>query len=120
MTAVSTFVEALASDAGVLSDARQSLDDMLTVVVNEGGSDLHVTAGSPPSMRLHGSLFHLRGYDMLTPADTSALMRAGATPAQWDTSQRTHELDLAYSVGGLSRFRVNIYQQRGSYGGAFR
>src|ERR1700760_130634 len=108
MTAVSTFVEALASDAGVLSDARQSLDDMLTVVLNEGGSALHITAGSPPAMRLHGSLYHLMGYDPLTPADTALLMRSVVKEHQWETFEATHEFDLAYSVQGLSRFRVNI------------
>src|SRR5580693_6203651 len=116
MTAVSTFVEqdenVVLADPTTLADARKSLDAMLAVVVTEGGSDLHVTAGSPPSMRLHGSLYHLRGYDPLTPADTALLMRSVLKEHQWETFEETHEFDLAYSVQGLSRFRVNVYQQR--------
>src|ERR1700761_3451292 len=113
MTAVSTFVNGhdtvVTGDSAVLTEARKSLDAMLTIVVNEGGSDLHGTAGSPPSMRLHGSLYHLRGYDVLTPADTALLMRSVLKEHQWETFEATHEFDLAYSVQGLSRFRVNVY-----------
>jgi twitching motility protein PilT len=126
MTAVSTLGSAglTGSDHQVgpaeLAEARKSLDDMLSVVVHEGGSDLHVTAGSPPSMRLHGSLYHLRGYDVLTPADTAMLLSSIVTEEQWTAFEGYREYDFAYSVLGLSRFRVNLYQQRGSYGGAFR
>src|SRR6201985_845928 len=124
MTAVSTFVDqdesVVLPDAATLLEARKSLDAMLTIVVNEGGSDLHITAGSPPAMRLHGSLYHLAGYDVLTPGDTALLMRSVVKEHQWETFEATHEFDLAYSVLGLSRFRVNLYQQRNSYGAAFR
>jgi twitching motility protein PilT len=130
MTAVTTVVEAIDPhdpavngsflSADVVTEARNNLDDMLRIVVAEGGSDLHVTAGSPPAMRLHGSLYHLRGYDMLTPADTALLTRSVVTPAQWEKFEGKRELDLAYSVTGVSRFRVNLYQQRSSYGAAFR
>ena len=116
----STFDQLAHGDAELIAGARKSLDDMLAVVVQEGGSDLHVTAGSPPTMRLHGSLYHLHGYDLLTPSDTALLMRSVVNEHQWETFERTHEYDLAYSVRGLSRFRVNLYQQRNSYGGAFR
>jgi twitching motility protein PilT len=127
MTAVSTIPSALdlndavaTGDSAEVAEARKSLDEMLTIVVREGGSDLHVTAGSPPAMRLHGSLYHLRGFDVLTPAETSLLMRSVVNEHQWKIFEDSHEFDLAYSVKGLSRFRVNIYQQRNSYGGAFR
>jgi twitching motility protein PilT len=121
MTADSTLVDSfVADDQPVLIEARKNLDAMLTIVVNEGGSDLHITAGSPPTMRLHGSLYHLQGYEPLTPDETSLLMHSVVKPSQWEVFEATHEFDLAYSVPGLSRFRVNIYQQRNSYGGAFR
>src|SRR5450631_2905706 len=119
MTAVSTIPSAVdlsdavaTGDSAEIAEARKSLDEMLTIVVREGGSDLHVTAGSPPAMRLHGSLYHLRGFDVLTPAETSLLMRSVVNEHQWKTFEDTHEFDLAYSVRGLSRFRVNLYQQR--------
>lgn len=102
------------------SSDQASLHGMLAEMVRAGGSDLHVTAGAPPTMRLHGQLHPLVGYDSLTRDDTSALARAVVTPEQWAHFEQTHELDLAYSVQGLSRFRVNLYQQRGSYGAAFR
>src|SRR5882757_4228700 len=111
MSAVTTIDELVvgSSDPIELVEARKSLDGMLTIVVREGGSDLHVTAGSPPTMRLHGSLYHLRGYEKLTSNDTATLMRAVVSESQWATFERTHEFDLAYSVRGLSRFRVNLY-----------
>jgi twitching motility protein PilT len=118
MTAVQAFDELVVADQ--LAEARASLDAMLGIVVREGGSDLHITAGSPPAMRLHGSLHRLHGFDVLTPDETAQLLRSVVNAKQWDTFERTHELDLAYSVLGLSRFRVNIYQQRNSFGGAFR
>jgi twitching motility protein PilT len=102
------------------TDERNSLNAMLRVVVEARGSDLHITAGAPPTMRVHGNLYYLPGYDPLTPAQTAMLMRGVADEDQWEQFERTHELDLAYAVSGLCRFRVNIYQQRGAFGGAFR
>jgi twitching motility protein PilT len=118
MAAVQSYDQVVASDDFV--EERNSLDGMLRIVVEEGGSDLHVTTGAAPTMRLHGSLHALHGYDPLIPVDTAMLLRAVVTEAQWAQFERTHELDLAYSVTGLSRFRVNLFQQRGSYGGVFR
>jgi twitching motility protein PilT len=118
MTAVETYDELVTAEE--FAEGRSSLDTMLGIVVREGGSDLHLTAGSPPAMRLHGSLHRLHGYDPLTPVETAMLLRSVTTDKQWETFERVHELDLAYSVQGMSRFRVNIYQQRNSFGGAFR
>jgi twitching motility protein PilT len=118
MSAVQSIDQVVASDE--FAEERASLDAMLAVVVREGGSDLHVTAGAPPTMRLHGSLHYLHGYEPLLPLDTSMLMRSVVSEQQWAHFERGHELDLAYSVGGLSRFRVNLFQQRGSTGGVFR
>src|ERR1700712_5840504 len=118
MSAVQALEQVLASDD--FAEERASLDGMLRVVVEEGGSDLHVTAGAPPTMRLHGALHYLKGYDPLTPVDTEMLMHAVVNEAQWAHFERGPELDLAYTIGGLSRFRVNLFQQRGSTGGVFR
>jgi len=103
-----------------ISDERASLDTMLTALVAAKGSDLHLTVGAPPTIRQHGALRSLPEYDKLTPADTLALLRSAASPAQWEQFERTHELDFAYSIKGLSRFRVNVYAQRGSCAAAFR
>ena len=102
-------------------DERASLDAMLVSLVRVGGSDLHLTVGAPPTVRINGGLRYLPGYDELTPEDTAMLARA-AVPgeSQWRHFQEVQELDFAYAIEGVSRFRVNLYAQRGSYGCAFR
>jgi twitching motility protein PilT len=107
----------LSADHG---DARAALDTLLVALVDAGGSDLHLTVGAPPTIRVHGALQHLDDYERLLPPDTLMLVRAAVTDAQWDQFERSHELDFAYSVEGVSRFRVNIYTQRGSCAAAFR
>jgi twitching motility protein PilT len=99
---------------------RASLDGMLRALVEAKGSDLHVTVGAPPTIRVHGALQHLPGYGTLTRGETTHLMRAAVGESQWETFERENELDCAYSVEGVARFRVNIFVQRGSHGGVFR
>src|SRR3954451_10944748 len=101
-------------------DVRVALDTMLAAMVHAGGSDLHLTVNAPPTIRVHGILHYLRDYDELEPVDTEALVRAAVTDEQWQQFHAKRELDFAYSIEGVSRFRVNTYQQRGSYGAAFR
>jgi twitching motility protein PilT len=76
--------------------------------------------GAPPIVRVNGSLHALPGYERLTPAETALLLRSAVTDAQWTQFQRDHELDVAYSIERVSRFRANLYVQRGSNGGVFR
>jgi twitching motility protein PilT len=103
------------------SDERASLDAMLVSLVRVGGSDLHLTVGAPPTVRINGGLRYLPGYDDLTPEDCEMLARAAVlNPAQWKQFVQVQELDFAYAIEGVSRFRVNLYNQRGSYGAAFR
>ena len=96
------------------------LDQMLVALVEARGSDLHLTVGSPPMIRVDGSLRPLPGYGKLNSADTALLARAAITPAQWETFQRAQELDFAHSIVGVSRFRGNLYIQRNSCGAVFR
>jgi twitching motility protein PilT len=103
-----------------LGDERASLDTMLVAMIKAGGSDLHLTVGAPPTVRVSGHMRYLPDYPRLEPADTAMLVRATLTEEQWAFFEEGHELDFAYSVDGLSRFRVNIYIQRGSCGAAFR
>jgi twitching motility protein PilT len=103
-----------------LGDPREFLDKMLVALVAEQGSDLHLTAGAPPTIRIHGSLHPLYDYRPLEPRHTAALVRAAVDDAQWGQFEREHELDFAYSIEEVSRFRVNLYIQRGSCGAAFR
>lgn len=99
---------------------RAELDRLLTSLVELGGSDLHLTAGIAPCMRINGALARIPGCDKLTPLDTELLVRSFLPAVQWDRFEATHELDTSYSVPGMSRFRVNVYRQRGSVGVAFR
>src|SRR5205814_1465079 len=105
---------------GDRGEARASLDTMLVSMIQERGSDLHLTVGAPPSIRVHGHLRPLPDYENLEPGDTVTLVRAACTEEQWARFEETRELDFAYSIKGVSRFRVNLYQQRGSCAAAFR
>jgi twitching motility protein PilT len=97
-----------------------SLDELLTQTVGMGGSDLHLTVGIAPCVRLHGFLTPLPGWCALRPDDTERLVRAALADEQWQRFARDNELDTAYGLPGVSRFRMNVYRQRGSVGAAFR
>jgi twitching motility protein PilT len=103
-----------------VSPSGLAIDEMLGRSVELGASDLHLTAGIAPSVRVHGSLGPLAGFDVLTSDDTAALARSVLTDEQWARFEADHELDTAYALPGVSRFRVNVYQQRGSVGAVFR
>lgn len=92
---------------------------MLTDVVRIKASDLHITVAIPPMIRINQSL---RPYNdtPLTPEDTEAITRSILTPEQMLVLDKRGELDFSYIVPQLSRFRVNAYKQRSSYGIAFR
>jgi twitching motility protein PilT len=120
VTSTHTIDHPHSSVVGDLTADRAYLDGMLTELVKAGGSDLHLTVGAAPTIRVHGSLQVLAGYEILNPADTSMVVRAATAEDQWARFERTHELDFAYSVDGVSRFRVNLFVQRGSVGAVFR
>jgi twitching motility protein PilT len=102
------------------TDTRAALDTMLTRLVELGGSDLHLTVGAPPRVRIHGDLVELPDYPVLTSEDTAALVRAVLSDEQWGRFEERQEIDLAYSLAGVSRFRVNCFQQRNAYGAVMR
>ena len=92
-----------------------TLDDLLTEMVQRRASDVHLQAGSPPMGRIDGALVPF-GNEKLMPPDTEALAQAMLTPEQWEDFEYRHELDTAYSVTGLGRFRCNVFRQRGAVG----
>lgn len=102
------------------SEAKGVVEALLTDLVERGGSDLHLTAGIAPCMRINGSLAPMSTSGKLTPVDTERLIRSVLTPEQWVRFLRDQELDTSYSIPNVSRFRVNIYRQRGAAGAAFR
>jgi twitching motility protein PilT len=96
------------------------IDDLLREVVEAQGSDLHLTAGIKPTMRVWGRLTPMEHYDLLTPEDTFQLGYSMLNTFQKQKFEKFWELDLSYGVPGLGRFRVNIYRQRGAVGIASR
>jgi twitching motility protein PilT len=102
------------------AEMREALDIMLRTLVQSGGSDLHLTVGAPPMIRVHGDLRPLPDYPQLTPKDTAGLVHAVLSDAQWDEFENSLEIDIAYSLAGVSRFRVNCFQQRNAYGAVMR
>src|SRR5712691_7647701 len=97
-----------------------SIDDLLEQTVALGASDLHLTVGSPPVVRVRGHLQPLEGYDSLGPEDTQQLVYRILSSEQQKRLEIDRQIDLAYDVPGAARFRVNVYFQRESLGGAFR
>lgn len=100
--------------------AKHKLDRLLTRVVELGGSDLHITVNIAPCVRINGSLAPLDGEPKLEPADTEAMARAVLSDEQWHKFELNQELDAAYALPGVSRYRMNFFRQRGSVGAAFR
>ncbi len=96
-----------------------TLYDLLKTMIEKGASDLHITTGSPPRLRIDGKLVPLNE-PQLTPTDTKALCYSILTDAQKHKFEENNELDLSFGLKGLSRFRANIFMQRGAVAGAFR
>lgn len=96
-----------------------NLHTLLKAVVEKGGSDLHITVGSPPQIRVDG-IMHQIATPPLDAAQTKQLCYSVLTEAQKHRFEEETELDFAFSIRGLSRFRGNIYQQKGAVAGAFR
>ena len=94
--------------------------DLLMEVVNRRASDLHLSAGAPPTIRVRGRLTQLEGYPTLTPTDTREIVYSILSGDQRQRLETHWQLDFAYSIPGHARFRVNAYYQRGAVGAAFR
>lgn len=96
-----------------------TLYDLLKQMIDRGASDLHITVGSPPKLRVDGKLLSV-DHPPLSPADTKALCYSILTDAQKHRFEEHNELDLSFGLKGISRFRANIFMQRGAVAGAFR
>ncbi len=97
-----------------------NLAEFLVAVIDNGASDLHLTSGLPPMIRVHGELRRLRDYRMLEPKDLQELLYSMLTQKQREIFEENLELDISYSLPGQGRFRVNIFQQRDALGAVMR
>jgi twitching motility protein PilT len=94
--------------------------EVLLEVIDRRASDLHLTAGAPPMLRVRGRLAPMEGYPALTPTDTREIVYSILSNAQRQKFENNWQLDLAYQIPGKARFRVNAYFQRSAIGAAFR
>ncbi len=94
--------------------------DLLIEVLQRKASDLHITAGAPPSVRVRGRLQPLDGFPVLTAGDTREVLYSILTNDQRQRLETDWQLDFAYAIPGTARFRVNAFFQRSALGAAFR
>jgi twitching motility protein PilT len=97
-----------------------TMADLLQILVDRGGSDLHLTTGTYPSIRVAGKLVPLTQFEQLTPQDTQRLAYSVLSEAQKQKFEEENELDLSFGIQSLARFRCNVYRQRGAVGTAIR
>jgi twitching motility protein PilT len=95
------------------------LHQLLKAMIDKGASDLHITTGTSPQLRINGRLAPLNT-PPLTPTETKKLCYSVLTDAQKQKFEENNELDFSIGIKGLSRFRANIFMQRGAVAGAFR
>jgi twitching motility protein PilT len=96
------------------------LNEILKVAIKGGASDIHLKSGLPPMFRVDGALVPLKNGDRIMPDDIQTMAYSIMNPAQKARFEEHREADLAYGIPGLGRFRVNVFQQRGTIGIVFR
>ncbi|MGC8733911.1 MAG: type IV pilus twitching motility protein PilT [bacterium] len=96
-----------------------SIDQLLKIAIERNASDLHITAGLPPMLRIDGRLVPTE-FPRLKPEDTRRLIYAILNDKQREKFERDLELDTSYGIAGYGRFRLNVFKQRGAVGAAFR
>jgi twitching motility protein PilT len=99
---------------------RFDFADLLIEVIGRRASDLHLTAGAPPMVRVRGRLTAVEDYPPLTPAETREIVYSILTSDQRQRLESDWQLDFAYQIPNRARFRVNAYFQRSAIGAAFR
>jgi twitching motility protein PilT len=97
-----------------------SAKELLTKVIELGASDLHIVVGAPPMVRINGSLEPLDGMAKLSPDESQEVIYSVMNEEQIAEFETEKECDLSFGITGLSRFRLNVYRDRGSVVGAFR
>ncbi len=92
----------------------------LQMVAQQGGSDLHLSLGRPPIIRIDGKLYPVGGENKLSAQEIEEAVRVLLNEEQWGRLQREKQIDFSLDLGGKARFRSNVYFQKGSLGAAFR
>ncbi len=105
---------------GDTPETRVAISELLGKVLELGASDLHLTSGARPAVRVHGRLYQLEEYPVLVPNEVQAMVYAILTQRQRERLESELELDTAHNLPGQARFRLNVYFQRDSVGAAFR
>ncbi|MBI2424867.1 MAG: type IV pilus twitching motility protein PilT [Candidatus Hydrogenedentes bacterium] len=100
--------------------ATPSIRELLTKMIREGASDLHIVVGAPPMVRIHGGLEPLQGYPRLQAEETQEIIYSVMNEEQISEFESEKECDMSFGIEGLSRFRLNVYRDRGSVVAAFR
>jgi twitching motility protein PilT len=101
-------------------ESQLTLPDLLRKMTDMGGSDLHLSTNSPPQVRVHGHLKQLEGFPPFTPSETKRLAYSVLTDAQKHRFEENLELDFSFGLKGMSRFRANLFNQKGAVGAVFR
>ena len=101
-------------------DPDVKLHELLKKLIELNGSDLHLTTGTPPQVRIDGELQPLDGYSPLGRDDTQRLIYSVLSDAQTKKFQEDLELDLSFGIVNVSRFRLNVFDGRGGVGGVTR
>jgi twitching motility protein PilT len=101
-------------------EVQVPVPELLAALLEREGSDLHLTTGAPPVIRVHGDLERLDQYPVLTPRALQGMIYAILPQKLRERFEQELELDMSYSLPGKARFRVNVYFQRDSVGAAFR
>lgn len=101
-------------------ESQITLPELLKKMTDAGGSDLHLSTNSAPQVRVHGHLSPLSGFGPMTAADTKRLAYSVLTDAQKHRFEENLELDFSFGLKGMSRFRANLFNQKGAVGAVFR
>src|SRR5437868_11866972 len=101
-------------------EASITLPELLKKMTDQSGSDLHLSTNTPPQVRVHGHLSPLPGFGPLSPSDTKRLAYSVLTDSQKHRFEENLELDFSFGLKGMSRFRANLFNQKGAVGAVFR
>src|SRR5687767_9480489 len=95
------------------------IDALFRLMIDQGASDLHLTSGLPPTLRINGELQRAEGYGALDHEGLKELLYEIAPSAKKEEFESTGDVDFGYEIAGVARFRANFFQQKQGYGAVF-